>query len=259
MESQGFYSRPVLCPRRDILWPLFKGCVITTVGLVLVMYAFHFVVAARGDGVFWRRQFQPGLFEGGVDPAGPMHSKFAQFQYKTPLHHHRHRRRIGAVAARSERKRADPGIEIVAELTLGEDSLAATRADVARAFGERGDHQRPAYLSSSRSKTSYKTCELEGIEVWLDRRFLWHANFPRPLLRVARRSPAGLSHGAGNFLAGAWPSNSWISSARWCCRSLDGHSGNSRSSRWPIKLTSPGPVFFRQQRSGLNGAPFTHV
>jgi len=24
-----------------------------------------------------------------------------------------------------------------------------------------------------------------------------------------------------------------------------------------IKLTSPGPVFFRQQRSGLNGAPFT--
>src|SRR6202142_4731914 len=24
-----------------------------------------------------------------------------------------------------------------------------------------------------------------------------------------------------------------------------------------IKFTSPGPVFFRQQRSGLNGAPFT--
>ena len=43
LESQGFYNRPALCPRRDILWPLFKGCLITTIGLVLVMYALHFV------------------------------------------------------------------------------------------------------------------------------------------------------------------------------------------------------------------------
>jgi hypothetical protein len=34
LESQGFYNRAALCPRRDILWPLFKGCLITTIGLV---------------------------------------------------------------------------------------------------------------------------------------------------------------------------------------------------------------------------------
>jgi FlaA1/EpsC-like NDP-sugar epimerase len=43
LESQGFYDHPLLGPRRDILWPLFKGCFITTIGLVLVMYVLHFV------------------------------------------------------------------------------------------------------------------------------------------------------------------------------------------------------------------------
>ena len=41
LESQGFYNRPILCPRRAILWPLFKGCVLITIGLVLAMYALH--------------------------------------------------------------------------------------------------------------------------------------------------------------------------------------------------------------------------
>ena len=26
LESQGFYNRPVIYPRRLIIWPLFKGC-----------------------------------------------------------------------------------------------------------------------------------------------------------------------------------------------------------------------------------------
>src|ERR1700722_18979607 len=44
LESQNFYNRPPLCPRRVILWPLLKGCLITTVALVLVTYAFNLVV-----------------------------------------------------------------------------------------------------------------------------------------------------------------------------------------------------------------------
>src|ERR1039458_8456463 len=43
LESQGFYNHPFLCSRRDILWPLFKGCLIMTIGMVLVMYVLHFV------------------------------------------------------------------------------------------------------------------------------------------------------------------------------------------------------------------------
>ena len=38
LESQNFYNRPPLGSRWATIWPLFKGCVITSVGLVLVMY-----------------------------------------------------------------------------------------------------------------------------------------------------------------------------------------------------------------------------
>src|SRR5436309_2045751 len=41
LESQGFYNRPVLAPRRLVYWPLLKGCFLTTVGLVLAIYAFR--------------------------------------------------------------------------------------------------------------------------------------------------------------------------------------------------------------------------
>ena len=52
LESQGFYNRPVIYPRRLIIWPLFKGCLIITVGLVLAMFAFH-IPSARGGMVFF--------------------------------------------------------------------------------------------------------------------------------------------------------------------------------------------------------------
>src|SRR5437868_6571576 len=45
LESQGFYDRGMLCPRRAIWWPLFKGCLLTTVGLVLVLYFFGLILA----------------------------------------------------------------------------------------------------------------------------------------------------------------------------------------------------------------------
>ena len=44
LESQNFYARAPLCPRGDFLWPLFKGCALTTIGLVVATYAFHLVI-----------------------------------------------------------------------------------------------------------------------------------------------------------------------------------------------------------------------
>src|ERR1017187_3253316 len=41
LELQGFYNRSILGPRRAILWPLFKGCVLISIGLVLAAYALH--------------------------------------------------------------------------------------------------------------------------------------------------------------------------------------------------------------------------
>src|SRR5262249_61867979 len=38
LEIQGFYNRPLLAPRRTTLWPLFKGCLFTTILLIIILY-----------------------------------------------------------------------------------------------------------------------------------------------------------------------------------------------------------------------------
>src|SRR6185295_16172537 len=38
LESQGFYQRPVFASRRETAWRLLKGCVLVTVGVILVMF-----------------------------------------------------------------------------------------------------------------------------------------------------------------------------------------------------------------------------
>ncbi|HWF20357.1 MAG TPA: sugar transferase, partial [Verrucomicrobiae bacterium] len=50
LEAQGFYDRPLLSPRRQIIWPLFKGCLVTTVALIMVLFFFR-VELARGVAV----------------------------------------------------------------------------------------------------------------------------------------------------------------------------------------------------------------
>ena len=45
LEAQGFYNRSVLCRRRTTSWILFKGCLFTTLGLILTLFLFHSGIA----------------------------------------------------------------------------------------------------------------------------------------------------------------------------------------------------------------------
>jgi exopolysaccharide biosynthesis polyprenyl glycosylphosphotransferase len=103
-------------------------------------------------------------------------------------------------------------------------------------------------------EAAIRACELEGVEAWLVADFfkgqISRANFDDfygwPVL-VFRSTPDSswprvvkqLMDSVGSLLALAfgWPIFALIALF--------------------IKLTSPGPVFFRQQRSGINGRPFT--
>src|SRR5688572_13759334 len=40
LELQGFYKRPLLCPRYVTGWLLFKGCVFVTLGIIVVLFLF---------------------------------------------------------------------------------------------------------------------------------------------------------------------------------------------------------------------------
>src|SRR6185436_7090200 len=45
LEAQGFYERPLLCSRVTTAWQLFKGCIITTIGLILALFLSRMLIA----------------------------------------------------------------------------------------------------------------------------------------------------------------------------------------------------------------------
>jgi exopolysaccharide biosynthesis polyprenyl glycosylphosphotransferase len=251
LESQGFYNRPALCPRVAILWPLLKGCLLTTIGLVLATYVFHLLMP-RGVATFFGCISFALIYAKEELVRLAFKSKFGQLQYK---------RRFMLVGEQGDitrmcrelEGRKDDTVAVVAQFDLG----ASTLPDLVQMLH---DHSiNGVILSAKRAyfeqvETIIKACELEGVEVWLLADFfatqISRTSFDellgRPLL-VFRTAPeaswAGLMKVMMDFFGAAialilfWWVFALIALA--------------------IKLTSPGPVLFKQQRSGLNGAPFT--
>jgi exopolysaccharide biosynthesis polyprenyl glycosylphosphotransferase len=251
LESQGFYDHPPLCSRGAILWPLFKGCVLITVGLMLTVYVFHLIVA-RGIFilfgcigfcmVYLKEELSRLLLK----------SKLAQLQYKRRFILVGTEREI-AKMRKELKEQTDRSVEIVADLNLLETPVQQIVSML---------HQYSVYGVILSAKHTYfeqveyviRACELEGIEVWLIADFFatqisrtsFDELLDRPLL-VFRTTPEAswqsvIKHvmdlvGAFILLTVLSPLFLLIAIA--------------------IKLTSPGPVFFQQQRSGQNGAPFT--
>ena len=98
-----------------------------------------------------------------------------------------------------------------------------------------------------------KVCETEGVEAWL------LADFFAP--QIARASFDEM-FGHPLLVFRTTPETSWQMIAKMLL-DFSGALAATIVSAIPmlivaafVKLTSPGPVFFRQQRSGLNGAPF---
>src|SRR5438552_13311920 len=83
LESQGFYARPLFCPRSATAWILFKSCALITIGVVMVMFLFKMFTLARavpilfGFLAFGIVYLKEELLRLGYK------SKFAQSQLKT--------------------------------------------------------------------------------------------------------------------------------------------------------------------------------
>jgi exopolysaccharide biosynthesis polyprenyl glycosylphosphotransferase len=252
LESQGFYNRTPLSPRGAILWPLFKGCVWLTAGLIFIAYIFHLQVARMimvafgmiGFCAVWLKEEALRIF---------LKSKMAQAQYQ---------RRFIIAGTEDEiaRMRAellahkDEGVEIVAALDLnqaGAEELATML------------HEHSVYgviLSARRTyfeqiESVIKACELEGVEVWLMADFF--------ATQISRTSFDELL-GRPLLIFRTTPESSWHSVAKWLMDVVGSTIFFVLIGSWlfpliaiAIKLTSRGPVFFKQQRSGQNGKPFT--
>jgi exopolysaccharide biosynthesis polyprenyl glycosylphosphotransferase len=253
LESQGFYGRPLLGSRLSMFWPLFKGCAILTVGLVLMLYMFReaqqtprgvmVIFGLLGFTLVWLKE---ELI------LAAQHSRMARFNAK---------RRvmiagIPAETARLKRKvmaRSSDSMEVVAEFDL-------MTAPPTRLIELLHEHSVSGVLLSARGahmdkvESVIKLCEIEGVEAWLMADFfatqIAHASmdelFGHPLI-VFRSAPETSWQVLTKLLMDFFGALAILLLT----------SPILLGTALLIKLTSPGPVLFRQQRSGLNGQPFS--
>ncbi len=251
LESQGFYNRPLVGPRSAILWPLLKGVVIVTLGLVLTMYAFHLFIPRAVPAFFGFISFCL-IFTKEEIIRWYMGSHLAQAQFKRRFILVGIEREI--VRIREElTTRADHSVTIVAEVNLVETPVQQLVAEL---------HNHSVYgVILSAKHTNFeqveyviRACELEGVEVWLVADFF--------STQISRTSLDELL-GRPLLIFRTTPEASWRIVVKQAM-DLVGALVFLICFSWLfllialyLKITSPGPILFRQQRSGLNGRPFT--
>lgn len=251
LEAQGFYELPLLAPRRTVMWPLFKGCAVTTAGMIMVLFFFRVELARAVAVLFGMVSFSLIFLKEELVRLG-LKSKFARAQLQ---------RRFILVGTEEETNRMrkelkampEEGMVVLAEMNLNDkttgDLTALLHEHSANGVILNGRHN---YFEQV--ENAIKTCELEGVEVWLVADFfrtqISHASFDdfrgRPVL-VFRTTPDASWQAVLKQLidfVGALLALIVLSPIFLLIGLL-------------IKLSSPGPILFRQQRCGLNGHPFT--
>jgi exopolysaccharide biosynthesis polyprenyl glycosylphosphotransferase len=252
LEGQGFYGRPPFCPRWTTAWILFKGCCYTSLGLVLTMFLFRIPPVARWV-VIWFGFISFGLVFAKEEVmrwlAG---TKLAQAQY---------RRRLILVGASDETARMETElnsksaeeVEILAHVDLNKTSVQRL-VEILHEHSVNGVILSAKHAYFEQVEAAIRACELEGVEAWLV------ADFFRA--QISRTSFDDF-YGWPVLVFRSTPDSSWPTLVKQLIDLvgsfllLIGLSWLFALIALLIKASSPGPVLFRQQRSGINGRPFT--
>lgn len=251
LESQGFYNRPAFSSRRSLILPLLWGSALVTIGIVLLLFlckapaprgvAFIFIVFSCG--LVWLKE---ELL------IAALRSPMARAQYKRRVI-------VAGTAAESGRLRqmlkawGGNEVEIAADFNIAE-SPTQHLIELLHEHSASSVLISPKHTNLDRVENVIRLCETEGVEAWLIADFF--------ATKIARASFDEML-GRPLMVFSSTPETSWQMLAKQlldfvgalvllvvCSPILLGVA-------LAIKLTSPGPVMFRQQRSGLNGSPFS--
>ena len=251
LEMQGLYNRPVLGRRWRFFWALLKGCIITSKGMVLIMWAVR-ITTPRGVMLFFGIISFSLVWVKEEILRAILSSKIAQNQY---------RRRFIMIGTSEEsddlreniKLHHGQTISIVAELTLRDLSMQEL-VTALHSHSANGVIVNVEHAFFERVEAVIKICELEGVETWLVADFfgaqIARAEFDElgghPLLIFRSAPPVSWQIMAKQIIDLAGASFLLLVGLPFLLVIA-----------MLVKFTSPGPVFFRQQRSGLNGSPFT--
>ena len=251
LEAQGFYNRPMLCNRGLTMWMLFKGCGLATLGLIVSLFLFRSEVARWVILWFGAISFCLILIK----------EEMLALTFKTKLAQSQYRRRFVLVGSDEETDRVRArlkahqysGIEIVGEFSLGKHPVEKL-VDLLHEHSVYGIILTSRHTFLENIEAAIHACELEGVEVWLVAD-LFRTQISRTSVDEFCGQPVLVFRSA--------PEASWQGIVKQMIDLL-GALFLLIVSGIPllviallIKITSPGPVLFRQQRSGLNGKPFT--
>ena len=248
---QGFYDRPLLAWRRQTLWQLFWACNWTTIIVILVSFLAREqpargVIVLFGVISFFLVLIKEEILRRWVE------SKFGRDQLKKRL-------LLAGVAADTTPLRARmkaqsrEGVEILAEVDLDQTPLERL-VELLHEHSINGVVLSAKHTMFGQVEKVIQACEREGVEVWLLADF-----FKTQISQTALDD----FEGRPMLVFRSTPEASWQSFAK---QMLDVVGAGVLFVVFSIpmllvalliKLTSPGPILFRQQRAGLNGKPFT--
>ncbi len=251
LESQGFYQRPVLSSRRLTAWALLKSCFITTIAVVLILYMFRITTPRGVILLFGPLTFVLVYFK----------EELIRFGYKSKLGQKQFKRRIILVGAKEDTTRlrgevqmtSHSEVQIMAEIDLNETSVDQL-LHYLHEHSVNGVIINAKHTFFGQVEKAILACELEGVETWLVADF-FKTQISRTSLDDFYGRPVLVFHSG--------PESSWQGAAKQLL-DLVGAAILFLIFLPPmigaailVKLTSPGPVFFKQKRSGVNGHPFT--
>jgi exopolysaccharide biosynthesis polyprenyl glycosylphosphotransferase len=256
LELQGFYERQVFSSAQQILWQLGRACTICAVGLILITFMLKndMEVARSVFVLFGFCSFSLMLLK----------EKMVRAVHKTNLGQTQFSRRIIVVGADEDthqmlaeiRKRSEE-LKVMGQFDLNATPIETPIEELVTFLHE---HSINAVVVGARHTFFNQVekvvwaCELEGIEVWLLADFFktqisgtsLDLFYGRPVLVFRRGTET------------SWP--------RLIKQMMDFVGASlilvlfslpMLAAAIAVRLSSRGPVLFRQARAGLNGKPFT--
>ncbi len=250
LELQGYYNRPILASRKQAAWMLFKACALAVIITISVMFLFKIQLARSVIILF-------GLFSFALIVAK---EELMRRTLRSRLGDSQFRRRLILAGSPEDIEKFIPetkggsfeGLDVVARVDLNkqsiEDLVELLHVHSANAVVISAKH---TYFGQV--EKAVQACELEGVEAWLVADFF--------NTQVSQTSLDEFS-GRPVLIFRSTPAESWQRVAKHVTDLIGATillllaSPFLAAFALMIQLTSPGPIFFRQQRAGLNGRPF---
>ncbi len=251
LELTGFYNRPLLSSRRQTAWPLLKGCALVTVSAIIVQF---FLREQLARSVY---MFFPSI-------------AFVALMLKEELVRKLIEAQVSSDGLRKRLILAGPGDETakvreylqykstdgfdIVEVVEMTDEFVAGLPEMLHKYSANAVVLCARHTVFGLVEKAIQTCELEGVEVWL------MADFFKTEISQASLDEF---YGRPILVFRSVPEASWQAVAKQVIDFVG--AGLALCFVGPfvmlpvailIRITSPGPVLFKQQRAGLNGRPF---